>query len=48
VLPARSYIAAFSDRLTRCLDDSRISGLDDIRVRAFFRWWSITGTGDLL
>jgi len=44
VLPARTYVAAFSDRLTGCLDDHRISGLDSIRVRAFFRWWSITGT----
>jgi hypothetical protein len=43
VLPAGSYLAAFSDRLTGRLDDRRISGLDGIRVRAFFRWWSITG-----
>jgi hypothetical protein len=48
VLPAGSYVAAFSDRLTGCLDDRCISGLDGIRVKAFFRWWSITGTGDLL
>ncbi|KAL5227735.1 hypothetical protein ABZP36_016000 [Zizania latifolia] len=43
VLPAGSYLASFSDRLTGRLDDRRISGLSGIRVRAFFRWWSITG-----
>ncbi|XP_066311438.1 uncharacterized protein [Miscanthus floridulus] len=48
VLPTGGYLAAFSDRLTGCLDDRRISGLDGIHVRAFFRWWSITGTGNLL
>ena len=48
VLPSGSYLAAFSDHLTCRLDDRRISGLDDIHVRAFFRRWSITGTGDLL
>ena len=48
VLPAGSYLAAFSDRLTSCLDDRRISGLDGIRIRAFFCQWSITSTGDLL
>ncbi|XP_066311239.1 uncharacterized protein [Miscanthus floridulus] len=48
VLPAGGYLAAFSERLTGCLDDRRISGLDGIRVRAFFRWWSITGTDNLL
>nr|ACM17584.1 hypothetical protein OG_ABa077F15_032P05-14 [Oryza meyeriana var. granulata] len=37
VLPAGSYLASFSDRLTGRLDDRRISGLSDIRVRAFFR-----------
>ncbi|KAF0890515.1 hypothetical protein E2562_003730 [Oryza meyeriana var. granulata] len=43
VLPAGSYLASFSDRLTGRLDDRRISGLSGIRVRAFFRWWTITG-----
>ncbi|RCV26036.1 hypothetical protein SEVIR_5G219700v4 [Setaria viridis] len=43
VLPAGSYLAAFNNRLTGRLDDRRISGLSGIRVRAFFRWWSITG-----
>ncbi|KAL5219765.1 hypothetical protein ABZP36_024478 [Zizania latifolia] len=43
VLPAGSYLASFNDRLTGRLDDNRISGLSGIRVRAFFRWWSITG-----
>ncbi|XP_066391971.1 uncharacterized protein [Miscanthus floridulus] len=48
VLPTGSYLAAFSDRLMGCFDDRRIAGLDSIRIRAFFCWWSITGTGDLL
>uniref|UniRef100_A0A0D9V2J6 DUF642 domain-containing protein n=1 Tax=Leersia perrieri TaxID=77586 RepID=A0A0D9V2J6_9ORYZ len=43
VLPAGSYLASFDDRLTGRLDERRISGLSGIRVRAFFRWWSITG-----
>ncbi|KAF8696786.1 hypothetical protein HU200_036419 [Digitaria exilis] len=43
VLPAGSYLASFNSRLTGRLDDRHISGLDGIRVRAFFRWWSITG-----
>ncbi|KAF0929150.1 hypothetical protein E2562_016389 [Oryza meyeriana var. granulata] len=43
VFPAGSYLASFSDRLTGRLDDRRISGLSGIRVRAFFRWWTITG-----
>jgi hypothetical protein len=45
---ATSYLATFSDRLTGYLDDCRISGHDSIRVRAFFHWWSIMGTDDLL
>jgi hypothetical protein len=48
VLPAGSYLAAFSDRLTGCLDDHRFLGLNGIHVRAFFCRWSITSTGDLL
>ncbi|XP_047074431.1 uncharacterized protein LOC124684072 [Lolium rigidum] len=43
VLPAGSYLANFNDRITGHLDDGRISGLSGIRVKAFFRWWSITG-----
>ncbi|CAA6660845.1 unnamed protein product [Spirodela intermedia] len=30
-------------KLTGKLQDGRIAELDGIRVRAFFRWWSITG-----
>jgi hypothetical protein len=37
VLPAGSYLAAFSDHLTSYLNNRRISGLDDIRVMAIFR-----------
>ncbi|KAF0927913.1 hypothetical protein E2562_036890 [Oryza meyeriana var. granulata] len=43
VLPVGSYLASFSDRLTGQLDDRRIFRLSGIRVRAFFRWWTITG-----
>ncbi|RLN36222.1 uncharacterized protein C2845_PM03G26860 [Panicum miliaceum] len=43
MLPAGSYLAAFNDCLTGRLGDRRISGLSSIRVRVFFRWWSITG-----
>ncbi|KAL6882025.1 hypothetical protein ACP4OV_011497 [Aristida adscensionis] len=43
VLPAGSYLAAFDHRLTGRLDHRRISGLSGISVKAFFRWWSITG-----
>lgn len=43
VLPAGSYRASFNNRLTGRLDDHRISGISGIRVKAFFRWWSITG-----
>ncbi|GJN18523.1 hypothetical protein PR202_gb05693 [Eleusine coracana subsp. coracana] len=43
VLPAGNYLASFNNRLTGRLDEGRISGLSGISVRAFFRWWSITG-----
>ncbi|XP_062203983.1 uncharacterized protein LOC133906185 [Phragmites australis] len=43
VLPAGNYLAAFNHRLTGHLGDRRISGLSGIQVKAFFRWWSITG-----
>ncbi|OAY72627.1 uncharacterized protein LOC109717862 [Ananas comosus] len=41
-LPPDNYLAAYSPRITGNLSGGRISGLDGIRVRAFFRWWSIT------
>ena len=42
-LPPDNYLAAYSPRITGKLNERRISELDGIRVRAFFRWWSITG-----
>lgn len=48
-LPPDNYLAVYSKRITGQLVDRKISGLDGIRVRAFFRWWSITtirSTGD--
>ncbi|CAD6223855.1 unnamed protein product [Miscanthus lutarioriparius] len=42
MLPARSYLAASTNRLMGCLDDHLISSLDGIRVRAFFHWWEVT------
>ncbi|CAA7397203.1 unnamed protein product [Spirodela intermedia] len=42
-LPPDNYLAAYSRKLTGKLQDGRIAELDGIRVRAFFRWWSITG-----
>ena len=48
-LPPDNYLAAFSRRLTGKLRNGQIKELDGIRVRAFFRWWTISGirsTGD--
>lgn len=42
-LPPDNYLAAYSERITGKLIGRRIAELDGIRVRAFFRWWSISG-----
>lgn len=42
-LPPDNYLAAYSGKVTGTLREGRIAGLEGIRVRAFFRWWSITG-----
>ncbi|KAG6533367.1 hypothetical protein ZIOFF_007234 [Zingiber officinale] len=42
-LPPDNYLASYSNRVTGNLVAGRITGLQGIRVRAFFRWWSITG-----
>ncbi|XP_072952706.1 uncharacterized protein [Typha angustifolia] len=42
-LPPDNYLASYSERITGKLVERRISDLDGIRVRAFFRWWSISG-----
>lgn len=42
-LPPDNYLAAYSKRISGRIVQGRIAELDGIRVRAFFRWWSITG-----
>ncbi|KAJ3695051.1 hypothetical protein LUZ60_000428 [Juncus effusus] len=42
-LPPDNYIAVYNRRITGRMVNGEISGLDGIKVRAFFRWWSITG-----
>ncbi|XAR66973.1 hypothetical protein NMG60_11013374 [Bertholletia excelsa] len=42
-LPPDNYIATYSKRITGKIVAGKIADLDGIRVRAFFRWWSITG-----
>ncbi|XP_058074730.1 uncharacterized protein At5g01610 [Magnolia sinica] len=42
-LPPDNYLATYSRRITGKLVEGRIAELDGIRVRAFFKWWSITG-----
>ncbi|KAK4280854.1 hypothetical protein QN277_012421 [Acacia crassicarpa] len=48
-LPPDNYVATYSKRITGKIVKGKIEKLDGIRVRALFRWWSITGirsTGD--
>ncbi|XP_043698678.1 uncharacterized protein LOC122649548 [Telopea speciosissima] len=42
-LPPDNYLATYSKKITGKLVEGRIAELDGIRVRAFFKWWSITG-----
>lgn len=42
-LPPDNYLATYSKRIKGRIVQGRIAELDGIRVRAFFRWWSITG-----
>ncbi|XP_027358706.1 uncharacterized protein LOC113867525 [Abrus precatorius] len=42
-LPPDNYVATYSDTITGKILKGQIAGLDGIRVRAFFKWWSITG-----
>ncbi|XP_062090729.1 uncharacterized protein LOC133797003 [Humulus lupulus] len=42
-LPPDNYLAAYSKMITGQIVQGRIAKLDGIRVRAFFKWWSITG-----
>ncbi|EOY30864.1 PREDICTED: uncharacterized protein LOC18588637 [Theobroma cacao] len=42
-LPPDNYLATYSKRITGKIDQGKIAELDGIRVRALFKWWSITG-----
>ncbi|KAK8581741.1 hypothetical protein V6N13_144747 [Hibiscus sabdariffa] len=44
-LPPDNYLAAYSKRITWNIENGKIAELDGIRVRvrALFKWWSITG-----
>ncbi|GER37061.1 hypothetical protein STAS_13446 [Striga asiatica] len=42
-LPPDNYLATYSHRITGKIVENRIAELDGISVRAFFRWWGITG-----
>lgn len=42
-LPPENYLATYSKRVTGKIVAGRIADIDGIRVRAFFKWWSITG-----
>lgn len=42
-LPPDNYIATYSPKITGKIVDNRIGDLDGISVRAFFKWWGITG-----
>lgn len=42
-LPPDNYLATYSKKITGKIVENRIAELDGIRVRAFFKWWGITG-----
>ncbi|CAI9100290.1 OLC1v1037255C1 [Oldenlandia corymbosa var. corymbosa] len=42
-IPPDNYLATYSKTITGKIVDNRIAELDGIGVRAFFRWWGITG-----
>ncbi|KAI4297009.1 hypothetical protein L6164_036921 [Bauhinia variegata] len=42
-LPPDNYVATYSKKITGKIVKGRIAELDGISVRAFFKWWSITG-----
>ena len=42
-LPPDNYLATYSKKVTGKIVENRIAGLDGIGVRAFFRWWGISG-----
>ncbi|KAL3532424.1 hypothetical protein ACH5RR_005945 [Cinchona calisaya] len=42
-LPPDNYLATYSKSITGKIVENRIAELNGIGVRAFFRWWGITG-----
>lgn len=42
-LPPDNYLATYSKVITGKIVENRIAELDGISVRAFFKWWGITG-----
>ncbi|KZV27450.1 hypothetical protein F511_02559 [Dorcoceras hygrometricum] len=42
-LPPDNYLATYSPMITGKIVENRIAELDGISVRAFFKWWGITG-----
>ena len=42
-LPPDNYVATYSNTISGKIVQGKIAELDGIRVRAFFKWWSITG-----
>ncbi|KAL4334176.1 hypothetical protein GQ457_07G040540 [Hibiscus cannabinus] len=42
-LPPDNYLATYSKRIAGKIENGKIAELDGIRVRALFKWWSITG-----
>ncbi|EXB37056.1 hypothetical protein L484_020846 [Morus notabilis] len=42
-LPPDNYPATYSKKITGKIGHGRMAKLDGISVRAFFKWWSITG-----
>ncbi|KAL6550148.1 hypothetical protein OROMI_020636 [Orobanche minor] len=42
-LPPDNYLASYSHKITGKIVENRIAELDGISIRAFFKWWGITG-----
>ncbi|XP_073132267.1 uncharacterized protein [Henckelia pumila] len=42
-LPPDNYLATYSPTITGKIVENRIAELQGISVRAFFKWWGITG-----
>ncbi|OIW03662.1 hypothetical protein TanjilG_30726 [Lupinus angustifolius] len=42
-LPPDNYVATYSKNINGKIVNGRMAELDGIRVRALFKWWSITG-----